>query len=356
MCSLIMKQVRHIVHFAYSLYIGGMELMLIAMANEQVRRGFKVSVVIVNDEIDPALLSKFLPEINVVAMQRKRGSRPYIMMARLNMLVARLRPDALHFHHPKFRKLIRLYRKRQILTIHDINTPMIYAGDCPIAAITDAVADYVRSIKPQADITVVLNGICTDAIRKRPQGEAHKPFRIVQLANLYPAKKGQDILIKAIGELYRRGNTDITVDFIGGGASSAPLEELAIEEGVAQSIHFKGQLPQEIVYRQLADYDAMVHPSRYEGFGLITAEAMAAGLPLVLTEHDGPWEVADHGRLCRSGENGNPTSFADAIEDMICNYASALSSAAEAQVYSNRYSIARTVDDYLMIYQRLLNA
>ena len=350
-----MKEPRHIVHIIYQLHLGGMETMLADIANEQCRRGLRVTVIVVNDEVDPLMLRRFEPAVRVVTMRRRRGSRPLLMMARLNILVSRLRPDVVHLHQPNFRKLLRVCRNRQVLTVHDINTPLEHVdAACPIAAITEAVRADVLNRRPDARVEVLLNGICTSTIA--PRGDrrpAPANFRIVQLARLNYEKKGQDILIDALGELRRRGRHDISVDFIGGGVSDEPLRQRAAACGVTDAVHFLGLMDRDEVYRRLADYDAMVHPSRYEGFGLIIAEAMCAGLPVVVTRNDGPWEVADRGRLCESITLGDAIGLADTIEAMIAGYPAVLARAAEARVYAQRYGIERTVDAYLELYRRL---
>ena len=48
---------------------------------------------------------------------------------------------------------------------------------------------------------------------------------------------------------------------------------------------------QDYVAAHLTDYDLFVQPSRWEGFGLTVAEAMAAGVPVLVSEGQGPAEV-----------------------------------------------------------------
>ena len=58
-----------------------METMLADIANEQSRRGLRVTVVVVNDEIDPLMIRRFAPTVSVITMRRRRGSMPLLMMA-----------------------------------------------------------------------------------------------------------------------------------------------------------------------------------------------------------------------------------------------------------------------------------
>ncbi len=344
-----------ILHIIFSLQVGGMETMLIDIANTQAAAGHSVEILVVNDLIDPSLPPKVNPRVRLTMFHRREGSAPLLLMARLNMLVMRRRPDVIHAHHPKFAKLLTAFRSKLLVTIHDIRTPLQHCRGANMVAITDAVAEDIVSREPASNIEVIYNGILTDTVRRRSSRPAGSPFRIVQLARLFHEKKGQHILIKALGILKRRGVSDISVDFIGEGPSREYLQELAQNEGVDAQVHFCGLMDREEIYSRLAEYDAMVHPSIYEGFGLIVAEAMAAGLPLILTEYDGPWEVAARGLLCLSATRADAESFADAIEKMINNYPAALSRAERALEYVQGYDISQTVQNYISYYRRLIS-
>ena len=74
---------------------------------------------------------------------------------------------------------------------------------------------------------VVNNGIKTDRFKQRSNDYAGGKFRIVQVSRLDHEKKGQDLLIKAIGNMRNRDNVD--VDFIGDGESFDYLNQMVHE-------------------------------------------------------------------------------------------------------------------------------
>lgn len=330
--------------------VGGAETMLVDIMNGQVRRGHRVTLLIVNDRESAQVVDAIDPAVKIVRFRRREGAAPLLMMARLNMTVARLRPDIVHVHHEKFCRLVRLRRKRLVYTVHDLGITMQYSAGVHMAAITEAVASDIRKRLPGAKVTTVTNGIDTAAIAQRQKGTPDT-FRLVQVARLMPEKKGQDIAIRALAILKKRGIENVSICFIGYGAGLEQLMQLAQAENVSERIEFAGMRDRSYIYSNLCRYDAMIHPSRYEGFGLTVAEGMAAGLPLILTEHDGPWEVADHGRLCLSAEKGNAESFADAIAALMADYPAALSRAADALEYVGRFDIARTIEAYDRLYK-----
>lgn len=86
----------HVVHLIYQMEVGGAETMLVDVINEQVANGLEVSLIVVNSGVNRELVSRIRPEAQIVCMQRRQGSMPLLMMLRLNILLARMRPDIIH--------------------------------------------------------------------------------------------------------------------------------------------------------------------------------------------------------------------------------------------------------------------
>ena len=68
-------------------------------------------------------------------------------------------------------------------------------------------------------------------------------------------------------------------------------DRLTAELHAETYVRFLGKQTQDYVAAHLTDYDLFVQPSRWEGFGLTVAEAMAAGVPVLVSEGQGPAEV-----------------------------------------------------------------
>ncbi len=72
-------------------------------------------------------------------------------------------------------------------------------------------------------------------------------------------------------------------------------------------------MAQSVLFQVYKNFDALVHPSLFEGFGLVIPEAMAAGLPVITTPNSiGP-------ELMTEGQNGYivPIRNADMLEEAI---------------------------------------
>lgn len=344
-----------ILHIIFSFTRGGTETMLVDIVNEQAARGHNVELLIINSAIDIELLSNISPKVTVCRFNRKEGSMPLLLMARLNLFVLKHNPDIIHLHNSNISGLLRIRRKATIYTVHALNISMKYCHTNYMAAISDAVKEDVTSRVKNAKIRVIANGINFDKIKHRPKNVSLTTFHIVQVGRLVADLKGQDILIDALSILEKRGyNADVT--FIGDGRDLNSLKQQAEKLGIADKVTFSGNLCRTEVYATLKNFDIMCHPSRSEGFGLTIAEGMAAGLPLALPAEGGPWEVADRGKLCESFTSDDASACADAIARIIDNYPEALKRAEEGYKHANaNYSVRRMVTEYEHYYSDILS-
>jgi glycosyltransferase involved in cell wall biosynthesis len=135
---------------------------------------------------------------------------------------------------------------------------------------------------------------------------------IVTLRNLVP-RTGVDMLIQA-ASILRNEMPDARWCVMGSGALEEPLKWLAHQLLVEDIIEFAGYLPeQDVVHRMLAA-DAFMLPTRsLEGFGLVTIEANACGLPVVATPVGGNVEVASSSADNRVAEAVSPEALAQAM-------------------------------------------
>jgi len=88
--------------------------------------------------------------------------------------------------------------------------------------------------------------------------------------------KGHDILLRAIAQV-----EGVQVTILGEGEQRTALEQLAAELGVSDRLHLPGWIDEPRLH--LPAFDAVVMPSRSEGFPLAIVEAMLAARPVVAT-------------------------------------------------------------------------
>jgi glycosyltransferase involved in cell wall biosynthesis len=135
---------------------------------------------------------------------------------------------------------------------------------------------------PPSRITVVEPG--TDPMPPVP-GTARRndgPVQLLCVASLIP-RKGHAVLLEALGNLTHLpwvlqvvGNTERDPGF------TASLQAMA--EPLEGRVVWHGELPPEALQAHYLAADVFVLPSLYEGYGMVVAEAVAHGLPVVTTD------------------------------------------------------------------------
>lgn len=107
-------------------------------------------------------------------------------------------------------------------------------------------------------------------------------------------QKGFDLLIHAHKQARDLG-ADANLIILGVGDLLSTLTGLAARLGVADSVHFAGF--QENPYAFMSKATIFVSSSRFEGFGLVIAEALACKAPVIAFDcPSGPDEILEHGR------------------------------------------------------------
>lgn len=96
---------------------------------------------------------------------------------------------------------------------------------------------------------------------------------------------------------------------IGAGPERAALEARAAAAGLGARFECLGALPRAQVLAAMADARVLVHPARYEGFGLVLAEALAHGMAVV-ARPVGVAEPSARVRVCTRDEDFLPATLA----------------------------------------------
>jgi glycosyltransferase involved in cell wall biosynthesis len=146
---------------------------------------------------------------------------------------------------------------------------------------------------PSDRITVIPNGVdLTEFPSPVPGRTVDGPPVALYVGRLYPPQKGLDTLVRAVALLPRP--TPLRVRLVGedwGGLE--PLLRLARRLDVASAIEVAGALPRRELLAEYRRASLLVLPSRFEPFGIVLLEAMAAGLPIVASRVGGIPEVVE---------------------------------------------------------------
>lgn len=123
--------------------------------------------------------------------------------------------------------------------------------------------------------------------------------------------KRLDVLLKALPYVIHTHQAELNV--IGTGPRLDEYVTLARSLGIEDEVHFLGHVDHSRMPAHYAAADLFVLPSSMESFGLVVAEAMACGLPVVSTRVGGIPEVVEEGVTGLLVPPDNPQALAEAI-------------------------------------------
>ena len=160
--------------------------------------------------------------------------------------------------------------------------------------------ELVEDGVPAEKVVIRYNGIDSPANQERPpRGGFRKRWRIPNdeplimfLGRLIP-RKGADILIEAFSEACPKSGRLIIAGPEGEPGYRASLERRAREVGIESRMIFTGALYDQDKSALMADADIFVLPSRYENFANSAAEAIASGVPVIITDCCGIRSLVD---------------------------------------------------------------
>jgi len=124
-------------------------------------------------------------------------------------------------------------------------------------------------------------------VGERPSRRAHadsgnEPLRLLFLSRLHE-KKNVPLLLRALAATNSSRRIELTVAGDGDPGYRDRLAALSDELGLRDVVSFTGHLDGVAKERAFAEADCFVLPSAHENFGLAVAEALAAGLPAIVT-------------------------------------------------------------------------
>lgn len=315
---------------------GGVEKMRIILARELLARGHEVHFVLC--QVVGEYLSQVPPGVKIVDLQASRTLRSFLP---LRAYLDREAPDALIsslgpqnvvailagcFSKAKTKIFVTQHnalrhQSRSGQSLQQQLIPFLYRFLLPkadgVIAVSEGLADEVAEVArfDRGKIFVAYNPACP---ADPPQAGVHEPVLqrpyIISVGRLVE-QKGYPDLLEAYAKLCR-SNDRFDLVVLGVGPLMEELTTLAASLGVADRVHFLGFRKDPSSY--LAAASLFVMASRYEGFGNVLVEALAAGVPVVSTNCDfGPSEILSGGKFGTLVEVGDVDGIERAMQAML---------------------------------------
>lgn len=194
------------------------------------------------------------------------------------------------------------------------------------------------------------------AARERVRNELRIPKDALVLLHTgaLNQRKGVPLALETIGVLKAEGFSNIHYIAVGAG-DIKPLKKIATEEEISEYVHFIQHS------KNIRDYywasDVFFFPTVYEPFGLVILEAMASGLPCVVSPSAGGSELIEHEQNGILIENIlDPVSMAQQLATLIKNPAQQKRFSANAIATAQQRPWDIVSEEYFQFYQSLNTA
>ena len=217
-----------------------------------------------------------------------------------------------------------------------------------IIAITESLARFQveRVGLPAAKVEVIHYGLddLPQAWGENPPDPLSPDARLVLCICRLEPQKGVDVAIRALREI---PGAQLVV--LGEGPQRGELEHLARELDVP--VYLPGRVPDVAAWLRRADL--LVHPVRWEGFGLALLEAMLASLPVVATKVSSIPEIVVDGETGLLVPPDDPGALAAAVNRVLAD-PSGFGERGRARARSD-FSVAKMAERTLAVYETALN-
>lgn len=169
-------------------------------------------------------------------------------------------------------------------------------------------------------------------------------------------EKGAHVLVEAMPKILAYNNK-VKAVIAGKGPQEDYLRSTAKALGVYDRIYFTGYVDDATRNKLYLCADAACVPSLYEPFGIAALEAMAAGVPVVVSDVGGLSDIVRHGITGLKAYAGNPNSLADSLLTLLGtpDLAARLREAAKREV-AEKYAWERIARDTIAVYTDVLEA
>lgn len=307
---------RKILFLINDLYLGGAQRVLLNIIKNLPRTHFDVSLVVLSRNEVKADLSHEVSKIDVLLIVLN-GSGFFGTHKKLAEILRKESPDIVHAHLPLsviHAAFLKLRFGRFSLVTHEHNSPLFYSWKIRIAlffswAIASRIICYTSAVKKELDSSlnsivtraksiIVPNGILSDELVRYRLKKAQKrtdlaisdsSFVVVTVARLL-SWKGHDVLIRAFHQMLHETEAECFLLIVGDGPERASLVTLIDQLGCKEKIKLLEETtePYEIMAAGDVFVSAVNLPPKFghlEAVGLSALEAMAIGLPVVLSRY-----------------------------------------------------------------------
>ena len=187
---------------------------------------------------------------------------------------------------------------------------LIWKNADALIANSQGLKDMALDFYNKKPFDVIPNGVDTEVFYPSVKEESDE-FKILFVSRLIE-RKGLQFIIPQLKKIQDSTKKSVKLIVVGDGPYRETLERIAEENHVSDMVEFVGQKGKEEIVPFYQNADLFILPSSKEGMPNVVLEAMACGLPIIMTPCEGSAEL-----ICENGYKAERKEFADYIIKLI---------------------------------------
>jgi 1,2-diacylglycerol 3-alpha-glucosyltransferase len=322
------------------------------------------------------LLGRALRDAIAFGPQVVHAQSPFIAGRLARRIALRARAPLVFTHHTRFAEYRHYLGPLAAGPLRGLSTALLdrhlhrfwESCDAVVAPSRDLAAEIEARLVPgrrRPIVCAIASGIDVGAIRAidpvDPRPLAGWPPRSLVVAShgrLAP-EKSVDLLVEAVA-IAARTAPDIHLLLVGGGPSARMLRSQVTRAGIGERVHLTGPLPRDAALALIRGSDLLAFASRTETQGLVLAEALATGLPVVALEGPAIGEAVRDGVdgvvVAAEPPDGRARRMGESIAHLATDGARRGNLAAAAAAGAGRFDVAKRTAEMVALYRELLSA
>ncbi len=368
-----------ILYLISSLAQGGAERHLVELVRGLDPGRFETEICVLGDKTH---FKGELPEGQPSHRLRAHAWASPVAFARLVATVRAVRPTILHTYMNDANLWGRLAtwfgpRPRIITSVHLDDMPIVYRWlERPLSRRADRIVAHSRSIErllvdglgvPRARVTLIPNGVDVERFQpltvaarqnaRQTQGIDARAFVALMPARISP-QKNQDLVIEALSRLRASGELPETFRLLLAGRVSSARYARKLRSSI-EGAGLSGQVKLLGAVREMRELyaaaDVVLMPSRTEASPIAALEALACGVPVLISAAANTDAVLVDGQHGWQIDLATPVAIANALREILATPAENLrfKGAAAREHVLLRFSSKRVVDDFVRLYEAL---
>lgn len=239
--------------------------------------------------------------------------------------------------------------------VYKILTPTIraiWANADALVANSEILKQKAQAFENRYPIEIISNGVDNDFFTKGRDKSGKENAESGEINILFVSRlirgKGLQYVIPEMRRISQKCDEQIRLTIVGDGPYREELERITKETGMTDIVSFEGKKNKQELYSYYQNADLFILPSESEGMPNVVLEAMAMGLPIIMTPCGGSDELIDG-----NGEIVAIDRFADAVAALCEDQAGRIKMGKQsASLTRTKFSWQEKAKEYIKIFEK----